>query len=113
MSKQFSEATRVQIPAVLHLMRLGYTFLPDVGNYEHRTNILMDVFKRKMKDLNPNASEKDIDLLLDTLVRIADNDDLGREFYKVINTTSGLKIIDFDNPNNNDWHCTAEFTCKN
>ncbi len=113
MSKQFSEATRVQIPAVLHLIRLGYTFLPDVGNYEHRTNILVDVFKKKVKDLNPEASMKDIDLLLDTLVRVADNDDLGREFYKVINATSGLKIIDFVDPNNNDWHCTAEFTCKN
>ena len=113
MSKQFSEATRVQIPAILHLMRLGYAYLPTIDHYDRKTNILTDVFKRKVKDLNPNASEKDIDLLLDTLARIADNDDLGREFYKVINSTSGLRVIDFDNPNNNDWHCAAEFTCKN
>ena len=113
MSKQFSEATRVQIPAILHLMRLGYAYLPTIDHYDRKTNILTDVFKRKVKELNPEASQKDIDLLLDTLVRIADNDDLGREFYKVINATSGLRVIDFDNPNNNDWHCTAEFTCKN
>ena len=113
MSKQFSEATRVQIPAILHLMRLGYAYLPTIDHYDRKTNILTDVFKRKVKELNPDASQKDVDLLLDTLVRIADNDDLGREFYKVINATSGLRVIDFDNPNNNDWHCTAEFTCKN
>ena len=113
MSKQFSEATRVQIPAILHLMRLGYAYLPTIDHYDHKTNILTDVFKRKVKELNTGVSQKDVDLLLDTLVRIADNDDLGREFYKVINATSGLRVIDFDNPNNNDWHCTAEFTCKN
>jgi type I restriction enzyme R subunit len=94
-------------------MRLGYAYLPTIDHYDRKTNILTDVFKRKVKELNPDASQKDIDLLFDTLVRIADNDDLGREFYKVINATSGLRVIDFDNPNNNDWHCTAEFTCKN
>jgi len=113
MSKQFSEATRVQIPAILHLTRLGYEYLPTIDHYDHKTNILVDVFKNKVKELNPNASQKDIDLLLDTLIRIANNDDLGREFYQKINATSGLKIIDFDNPSNNVWHCTAEFTCKN
>jgi len=113
MSKQFSEATRVQIPAILHLMRLGYEYLPTIDNYDPKTNILVDVFKAAVKRLNPNATEQEINILLDTLIRIADNDDLGREFYQKINATSGLKVIDFDNPANNVWHCTAEFTCKN
>ena len=113
MSKQFSEATRVQIPAILHLTRLGYEYLPRIDDYDLKTNILLDVFKASVKRLNPNATEQQINILLDTLVRIADNDDLGREFYQKINATSGLKVIDFDNPSNNVWHCTAEFTCKN
>ena len=113
MSKQFSEATRVQIPAILHLTRLGYEYLPKIDEYDPKTNILVDVFKAAVKRLNPNATEQEINILLDTLVRIADNDDLGREFYQKINATSGLKVIDFDNPSNNAWHCTAEFTCKN
>lgn len=29
--REFSELTRVQIPAALHLMRLGYTYLPHNG----------------------------------------------------------------------------------
>ena len=55
MSKQFSEATRVQIPAILHLMRLGYAYLPTIDHYDRKTNILTDVFKRKVKELNPEA----------------------------------------------------------
>jgi type I restriction enzyme R subunit len=113
MSKQFSEATRVQIPALLHLTRLGYEYLPIINNYDPKTNILVDVFKAAVKRLNPNATEQEINILLDTLVRIADNDDLGREFYQKINATNGLKVIDFDNLSNNVWQCTAEFTCKN
>ena len=113
MSRQFSEATRVQIPAILHLTRLGYTYIPQVEIYDDKTNILTDVFKRKVKEFNPNATEQEISILLDKLIRIANNDDLGREFYKIINATSGIKIIDFDNPDRNEWNCTAEFTCKN
>lgn len=29
--KDFSELTRVQIPAALHLMRMGYTYLLEMG----------------------------------------------------------------------------------
>lgn len=101
MSKQFSEATRVQIPAILHLTRLGYQYLPDVGNYDPKTNILIDVFKGAVKRLNPTATDTDIKILLDTLIRISNNDDLGREFYNKINATSGLKVIDFESLKNN------------
>lgn len=112
MSKQFSEATRVQVPAILHLTRLGYTYLPDIVQYDSRTNILTDIFSNAVKRLNPGITDQEILLLIDKLARIAKNDDLGREFYKNINDTSGIKLIDFDNADNNDWHCTAEFTCK-
>ncbi len=58
MSRQFSEATRVQIPAILHLTRLGYTYIPQVEIYDNKTNILTDIFKRKVKEFNPNATEQ-------------------------------------------------------
>jgi Type I site-specific restriction-modification system, R (restriction) subunit and related helicases len=113
MSKQFSETTRVQIPAILHLMRLGYTYIPRVADFDPQTNILTPVFKKKVKEFNPNATDQDVQILFDMLVRVSNNDDLGREFYKKITAITGLKIIDFDNADKNDWHCTAEFTCKN
>ena len=47
--KDFSELTRVQIPAALHLMRLGYTYLPrngkEIAERDPDTNILVSVFK--------------------------------------------------------------------
>ena len=56
MAKLFTEATRVQIPAILHLMRLGYKYLPVVTEYDHKTNILTDVFKECVQKLNPGIA---------------------------------------------------------
>jgi type I restriction enzyme R subunit len=41
------------------------------------------------------------------------DDDLGRGFYTGLNTVSPYKLIDFENSENNTYHFTAEFTCKN
>ena len=47
--KDFSELTRVQIPAALHLMRMGYTYLSrnskEIEERDPDTNILVSVFK--------------------------------------------------------------------
>ena len=49
--KDFSELTRVQIPAALHLMRMGYTYLPrngkETAERDADTNILVSVFKEQ------------------------------------------------------------------
>jgi len=66
-----------------------------------------------VRRLNPGISAFDVDMLLDKIRAISDNDDLGREFYNLLSSNSGLKLIDFDNPSNNDWHVTTEFTCEN
>ncbi len=113
MSKPYSEATRVQIPAILHLVRLGYTYLPKIGRYDQKTNILTTIFTHNVKKLNPEMSAEGIKSLLDKLIRILNNDDLGREFYQLLSAKSGIKLIDFDNPDNNEWHVTSEFPCEN
>ena len=115
MSGRFNENTRVQVPAALHLCRLGYTYLDsiDEDDYEPNTNILVKVFREAVARLNPDATEDRISVLLSELVQAAKNDDLGREFFQKVTTTSGERIIDFNNPNNNFWHCTTEFTCEN
>lgn len=41
------------------------------------------------------------------------NDDLGKTFYEKLVSSSPVRLIDYDNPQNNVFHCTAEFTCKN
>lgn len=68
----FNEDSRVKIPALVHLTRLGYNYIsrPDVrAQADPETNILKD--------------------------------------------NSEIKLIDFDNFNNNVFHVTTELTCKN
>lgn len=108
----FCENTRVQVPATLHLCRLGYVYLDNITDYDHQTNILKDVFLRSVKRLNPNLSDAEADMQLHEIVRYAKNDDLGREFYQHVSSISGVKLIDFENINNNEWHVTTEFECR-
>lgn len=58
-------------------------------------------------------SDSEVSLLFSNIVNIANNDDLGREYYQLLSSNSGVKLIDFENPDNNDWHVTTEFTCEN
>jgi type I restriction enzyme R subunit len=51
----FNENTRVKIPAILHLCRLGYKYLPLGGaKYDQDTNIFTDVFSESMCRINPD-----------------------------------------------------------
>lgn len=110
---KFNENTRVQVPAALHLCKLGYTYLDNITAYDTKTNILIDVFLNAVKRLNPRMSSSEASLLLSKINTIANNDDLGREFYQLLSANSGIKLIDFEYPDNNDWHVTTEFTCEN
>lgn len=111
----FNENTRVQVPAALHLCKLGYTYLDDndIMVYDHKTNILPDVFLRSVKHINPDASGEDVSNLFAKIINVSNNEDLGREFYAMLSANSGIKLIDFENPDNNEWHVTTEFTCHN
>ena len=114
MPANFSEFTRVQIPALLHLEKLGYKFVRNDGLKQNLdSNILPDVFKECVHRLNPDLREAEIDEKLRELIRIADNDDLGREFYSKLMNETDCRLIDFENPDNNDWRCTIELECEN
>jgi type I restriction enzyme R subunit len=110
----FNEDSRVKIPALLHLVRLGYTYV--VRSKHDRieeTNIFPDLFILSISNINPGVDVHEIERLLAELTLKLDYDDLGREFYKSLITTSGIKLIDFENFNNNSFHVTTELTCKN
>lgn len=116
--KQFSEATRVQMPAMVHLTRIGYTYFGKLGEdkngivYDGDTNILLQVFEQQFKKLNPGQGGEYLQVLKDIRKELND-DDLGRGFYNRLKAVSPVKLIDFDNIGNNTFHFTAEFTCKN
>lgn len=109
--KDFTENTRVQVPAALHLCKLGYTYLDNIKDYDHQTNILTDVFLRSIKRLNPNLVDNEIQQILAKIIVAAGNDDLGRAFYQMLSANSGIKLIDYTHPENNEWQHTTEFSC--
>ena len=109
----FNENTRVQVPAALHLCKLGYTYLDNIDTLDTQTNIIVDVFQGAIKRLNPELEDADVHNLLSKIVSITDNDDLGREFYQMLSANNGIKLIDFENPENNEWHVTTELPCEN
>lgn len=117
MSEKFNEATRVQMPALVHLARLGYQYFGKITEdmagtvYDPDTNILIDVFVQQFKRLNPEH-EGEAHQVLKTIRQELDYDDIGRSFYQRLKSVSPVKLIDFDNLQNNVFHYTAEFTCK-
>ena len=111
----FNEATRVQMPALVHLTKLGYTYFGKISEeragtvYDPDTNILIKVFKKQFEKLNPERAGEALQVLREIRQEL-DNDDLGRSFYSRLTSVSPVRLIDYDNPSNNAYHCTAEFT---
>ncbi|WP_258221803.1 type I restriction endonuclease [Helicobacter pylori] len=106
----YNEITRVQIPALMHLAKLGYNFISQKNkpNLDTATNILTDSFTQAFERLNPNKNAKDV---LAEMKKRLNYDDLGKSFYEYL-LKSEHQIIDFDNPNNNLYEMMAELTYK-
>lgn len=118
MSKQYNEKTRVQMPALVHLTRLGYRYIGKIyeenagETFDSDTNILIDAFRAAFARLNPEKKDKWLSVF-DDIKKELNDDDLGKQFYGRLVSVSPYKLIDFENPENNDFCCTAEFTCRN
>lgn len=110
----FNENTRVQVPAALHLCKLGYTYISAVGDYEPdpTTNILRKILLESLVRLNPDKTQHELESYMKKVIHTAKNFDLGKEFYSYLSTNSGIKLIDFVHIDNNVWHVTTEFTCE-
>ena len=115
--KEFSELTRVQIPAALHLMRLGYTYLPHNGKElkerDPETNILVSIFREQFLKFNNYATDVDVERELSNIKLELDQNDLGRAFYKRIIGETSATYIDWEHPEVNTFHLALEVTCQN
>ena len=115
--KDFSELTRVQIPATLHLMRLGYTYLPrngkEIAERDPDTNILVSVFKEQFLKFNNYLTEEDFERELANVKLELDQNDLGRSFFRRLQGQEDTVYIDWENPEANTFHVALEVTCKN
>ncbi|WRA91781.1 type I restriction endonuclease subunit R [Helicobacter pylori] len=105
-----NEITRVQVPALMHLAKLGYNFIPTNSkpNLDTATNILTDSFTQAFKALNPTKNAQDS---LTEMKKRLNYNDLGKSFYEYL-LKSERQIIDFDNPNNNLYEMMAELPYK-
>jgi type I restriction enzyme R subunit len=109
----FNEDSRVKIPTILHLMRLGYDYL-SLSNqtWDEKTNIFTDIFTKNLKRLNPELSSSDIDRSYNEVLLSLENEDLGKVFYEKLIDQSNVRLIDFENFNNNSFNVVTELTYK-
>jgi type I restriction enzyme R subunit len=111
---KFTEDTRVKIPVILHLVRLGYQYLSlKEQRWDLESNLFPDLFKTAISKINPVLADADVERLWVDLKLSLDNDDLGQAFYQKLTERSGTKLIDFENFNNNSFHVVTELTCQN
>jgi type I restriction enzyme R subunit len=110
----FNENTRVKIPAILHLCKLGYNYLSlSSAKRDEGTNIFTDIFVDSILRINPDLDESSGKRVFEDVSLALDNEDLGEAFYNMLTANSGTKLIDFKDFNNNSFHVVTELTCKN
>lgn len=110
----FTEDSRVKIPTILHLMRLGYEYLSlKETRWDTDTNIFPELFFSAVSRINPDMAYDDVSRLLEEVKLSLDNEDLGRAFFKKLTALSGSKLIDFEDFSNNSFHVVTELTYKN
>lgn len=122
----FNENSRVKIPAIIQLTRLGYGYLsikqPEIHNQiDSRTNIFKHIFIDSLVRINSSNTPPSTNLT-DKITRLFDSlkneelnsDDLGESFYNaLLHGKDGLKLIDFDNFNRNTFNVVTELPYAN
>jgi len=110
----FNENSRVKIPAILHLCRLGYSYLSlKKSQWDLSTNIFTDIFNDSIQRINPDLEAGEVKRVFENVSLILDNEDLGEVFLNMLTATSGIKLVDFNNIENNAFHVVTELTYKN
>ena len=71
---KFTEDTRVKIPTILHLIRLGYTYLSLKGqDWDKGTNIFPEIFKTSIARINHRTSSDNVERFLKEISLLLDN----------------------------------------
>jgi len=109
--ERFDEDTRVKIPTIIHLVKLGYKYISKKDNkYDPETNIFKDIFNQSIKNINNGLSDQDLQKTYDKVLSSLKNNDLGEEFYKILTGDSNIRLIDFDNFEKNSFNVVTELT---
>lgn len=109
----FNENSRVKLPAILHLCKLGYQYISLKGaNIQSESNIFTEVFLESIIKINDGLTIDDAQKKLSEISLILDNEDLGKSFYEKLIDQSGIKLIDFENIQNNTINVVTELIYK-
>ncbi len=112
----FNEDSRVKLPAILHLVRLGYTYLSkDDAEWDVSSNIFPEIFRDSVRAINPGRELEgdELNRLLAETSLLLDNEDMGKAFYERLVQKSGIRLIDFENFSSNSFHVLTELPCIN
>ncbi len=109
-----NEDSRVKIPAILHLMRLGYEYISLKDTlWDKNTNIFPEIFKESIQSINDDIDEDGATRLFDDVSLLLDSEDLGKAFFERLTQQSDIRLIDFENFDNNTFNVVTELTYKN
>ena len=107
----FNEDTRVKIPALIHFLRIGYKY-QSLKNAEidFSTKVFINRFKPAIEKINCRTfTIEEICSLLKEIHKQISNNDLGKSFYDwLVFPRDRVKLIDFENWQNNDFAVVAE-----
>ncbi|MEO0472456.1 MAG: DEAD/DEAH box helicase family protein, partial [Bacteroidota bacterium] len=111
MSQNNNEDTRVKIPAILHLCRLGYEYISlKQTKWDPAFNIFPDIFSQSIRQINPGIEATEVERQYKDIHLLLDYEDLGKAFFEKLTARSGPKLIDFQNFDNNQFHVVTELT---
>ena len=78
-----------------------------------RNNIFPDIFEAALLRINPDLRQQDLPSLLDEIQLDLQNEDLGKAFHRRLTARSGVRLIDFEDPDNNSSHAVTELPFEN
>lgn len=114
------EDSRVKLPAIIHLTRLGYTYLSlknlkkDV-DYDQETNIFFCQFYDGINQINDiKLNKNEAYRLIEEISIVLENNDLGKSFFELLQSgINGYRLIDFETPENNLFNIVTELPYEN
>lgn len=114
------EDERVKIPALIHFTRLGYEYISIKNkeksiDYDEDTNIFYSLFMKSVNKINnTDLSLEQIKKIINELKIKLSNDDLGKSFFEVLQKgMNDIKLIDFNNIDNNSFTVVTELPYSN
>ena len=89
----FNENTRVKVPAILHLCRLGYKYI-SLKNVQcdESTNIFTDIFRDSIARINSDLSASEAKEAFENVSLALENEDLGEAFFGMLRERPQFRV---------------------